>query len=119
MNSPRDCCHNAYTTKAELEHLVEEHQRKLENIQQSKESIEAVVQATMTSHLKEDLARAVAAKRKRTNVEQQLLEAMQKTIDGLQSGVCCSPSQRCIVRGSYTHPSSRLEDEGGASLPTN
>jgi len=34
---------------------------------------------------KEDLARAVAAERKRTNVEQQLLKAMQKTIDGLQS----------------------------------
>ena len=28
-------------------------------------------------------------------------------------------SQGCIVRGSYMHPSSRLEDEGGASLPTN
>ena len=34
-------------------------------------------------------------------------------------GVCHSPSQGYIVRGFYTHPSSRREDEGGASLPTN
>jgi len=73
------------TTKAELERLVEELQQKLEKVQQSKESIEAAVQATMTSHFEEELARAVAAERKRTNVVQQQLEAMQKTIDGLQS----------------------------------
>ena len=72
------------TTKAELERLVEELQQKLEKAQQSKESIEAAVQATMTSHFEEELARAVAAERKRTNVVQQQLEAMQKTIVGLQ-----------------------------------
>ena len=61
------------TTKAELERLVEELQQKLEKAQQSKESIEAAVQATMTSQFEH------------TNVVQQQLEAMQKTIDGLQS----------------------------------
>ena len=73
------------TTKAELEHLVEELQTKLEKVQQSKESIEAAFQATMTSQFEEELAHAVAAKRKRTNVVQQQLEAMLKTINGLQS----------------------------------
>ena len=73
------------TTKAELEHLVEELQTKLEKAQQSRESIEAVFQATMTSQFEEDIAHAVAAKRKHPNVVQQQLEAMQKTIDGLQS----------------------------------
>jgi len=73
------------TTKAELEHLVEELQTKLEKTQQSKESIEAAFQATMTSQFEEELAHAVAAERKHTNVVQQQLEAMQKTINGLQS----------------------------------
>jgi len=59
--------------------------RKLEKVQQSKESIEAPFQATMTSQFEEELAHAVAAKRKHTNVVQQQLEAMQKTINGLQS----------------------------------
>ena len=73
------------TTKAELERLVEELQMKLEKAQRSKESIEAAFQATMTSQFEEELAHAVAAKRKRTNVVQQQLEAMLKTINGLQS----------------------------------
>ena len=59
------------TTKAELEHLVEELQTKLEKAQQSRESIEAVFQATMTSQFEEEIARAVAAERKCTNVVQQ------------------------------------------------
>ena len=63
------------TTKAELEHLVEELQTKLEKAQQSRESIEAVFQATMTSQFEEDIAHAVAAKRKHPNVVQQQLEA--------------------------------------------
>jgi len=69
------------TTKAELEHLVEELQTKLEKVQQSKESIEAAFQATMTSQFEEELVHAVAAKRKHTNVVQQQMEAMQKTIN--------------------------------------
>ena len=56
------------TTKAELERLVEELQQKLEKAQQSKESIEAAVQAAMTSQFEEELARAVPTERKRTNV---------------------------------------------------
>jgi len=70
------------TSKAELERLVEELQQKLEKAQQSKESIEAAVQAAMTFQFEEELARAVAAERKRTKVVQQHLEAMQKTMMG-------------------------------------
>ena len=73
------------TMKAELERLVEELQKKLEKTQQFKGSIETAFQASMTSQFEEELAHAVAAKRKHTNVVQQQLEAMQKTINRLQS----------------------------------
>ena len=59
------------TMKAELKRLVEELQKKLEKVQQFKESIETAFQATMTSQFEEEIARAVAAERKRTNVVQQ------------------------------------------------
>jgi len=51
MNSPRIAAMMP-TMKAELECLVEELQQKLEKAHQSKESIEAVVKATMTCNLK-------------------------------------------------------------------
>ena len=73
------------TMKAELERLVEELQKKLEKVQQFKGSIETAFQATMTSQFEEEIARAVAAERKRTNVVQQQPEAIHKTIDRLQN----------------------------------
>ena len=56
------------TMKAELERLVEELQKKLEKTQQFKGSIETAFQASMTSQFEEELARVVAAERKRSNV---------------------------------------------------
>ena len=75
------------TMKAELKRLVEELQKKLEKVQQFKGSIETAFQATMTSQFEEEIARAVAAERKRTNVVQQQPEAIHKTIDGLQNEI--------------------------------
>ena len=54
-------------TKAELECMVEELQRKLEQAQQSKEAIEAAVKATMTSRFEEEMARAIAVEKHTTS----------------------------------------------------
>ena len=72
-------------TKAELECMVEELQRKLEQAQQSKETIEAAVKATVTSRFEEEMARAIAVERKHTTSVQQQLETMQKTAEGLKN----------------------------------
>ena len=71
-------------TKPELEKLVEELQRKLDAAQEPREAIEAAVKATMTAQFSKEMAVAVEAEKKRTELVKEELLAMQRTAENLK-----------------------------------
>ena len=63
---------------------MEELQRKLDAAQQPREAIEAAVKATMTAQFDKEMAVAVEAERKRTELVKEELLAMQRTAENLK-----------------------------------
>ena len=70
--------------KLELEQLVEELQQKLDAAQQSQEAIEAAVRAAMIAQFDKEMAGAIEAEKKHTELVKQELLAMQRTAENLK-----------------------------------